>query len=118
MHFKVTTMFVVSTLITFGLVLVPLWVSDESTAYWLVIMLSLLFGSAYAVLQAALYGLAGPSAELMNNLNLGIGISGLSVNLLRIIVLASIDDNAIGAQIFFYPQVLICCCALTLQENL
>ena len=50
LHFKVTIMFIVSTLVTFGLVLVPIWVSDESTAYWLVIMLSLLFGSAYALL--------------------------------------------------------------------
>lgn len=111
LHFKVTTMFIVSTLVTFGLVLVPLWVSDESTAYWLVIMLSLIFGSAYALLQAALYGLAGPSAELLNNLNLGIGISGLSVNMLRIVVLASISSNTVGAQIFFYTTgayLLLC----------
>lgn len=108
---KVTAMFALSTLITFGLVLVPICVTDEATAYWLVITLSLLFGSAYAVLQAALYGLAGPVASLINNLNLGIGISGLSVNLLRMVVLASVHSNTIGAQIFFYTAgayLMIC----------
>ena len=111
LHLKVTAMFVLSTIITFGLVLIPLTVSDEATAYWLVITLSLLFGSVYAILQAALYGLAGPALPLLNNLNLGIGISGLSVNLLRILVLATIESNTVGAQIFFYTTgiyLLVC----------
>ena len=95
-------MFAVSTAITFALVLVPLCLSDESTAYWIVMSLSVLFGTAYAVLQAALYGLAGPTQELLNSLNLGLGFSGLSVNLLRIVVLASVKSNETGAQIFFY----------------
>ena len=90
-------MFAISTLITFGLVLVPICITDEATAYWIVIMLSILFGSAYAILQAALYGLAGPNAKLLNKLNLGIGISGLSVNLLRILVLATMKSNTVGA---------------------
>ena len=94
---KVTMMFAVSTAITFALVLVPLCLSDESTAYWIVIALSVLFGTAYAVLQAALYGLAGPTQVLLNSLNLGLGFSGLSVNLLRIIVLASVKSNETGA---------------------
>ena len=71
----------------------------------------MLFGSVYAVLQAALYGLAGPQAVLLNKLNLGIGISGLSVNCLRIIVLASVESNSVGAQIFFYvtgAYLLVC----------
>ena len=50
LHFKVTFMFILSTLITFGLVLTPLCIKDESTAYWVVITLSLLFGSVYAIL--------------------------------------------------------------------
>ena len=49
-----------------------------------------------------MYGLAGPAIGLLNNLNLGIGISGLSVNCLRIVVLATIESNTVGAQIFFY----------------
>ncbi len=97
LHFKVTLMFAISTLITFCLVLVPITVADEATAYWLVITLSIVFGSAYAILQAALYGLAGPVAQLLNNLNLGIGISGLSVNLLRILVLSTVKSNVVGA---------------------
>ena len=111
LHIKVTFMFMLSTAITFGLVLIPLCVADEATAYWLVIVLSLLFGSAYAILQAALYGLAGPAIGLLNNLNLGIGISGLSVNCLRIVVLATVESNTVGAQIFFYTTgvyMLVC----------
>ena len=86
-------MFGLSTAITFGIVLVSLSVTDESAAYWIVLSLGFLFGCCYAIMQAALYGLAGPSAALMNNLNLGIGLSGLSINLLRVITLASIKDN-------------------------
>ena len=99
---KVTFMFAISTVITLLLVLVPICISDESSAYWIVIALSVLFGSAYAVLQAALYGLAGPTMALLNSMNLGLGFSGLSVNLLRIVVLASVKSNTTGAQIFFY----------------
>ena len=104
-------MLAVSSLITFCLVLVPICVKDESVGYSIVIALSVLFGSAYAVLQAALYGLAGPTEGLLNALNLGLGFSGLSVNLLRIIVLASVKSNTTGAQIFFYTTgayLLLC----------
>ena len=64
--------------------------------------LAILFGSNLAILQMASYSLAGPSVELLNNFNLGVGISGLSINLFRIIILATIDSNTTGAQIFFY----------------
>ena len=50
----------------------------------------------------ACYSLAGPSVELLNNFNLGVGISGLTINCFRIIILATIDSNTTGAQIFFY----------------
>ena len=50
LHVKVTLMFAVSTIITFGLVLAPLCIKDESTGYYVVITLSVLFGTAYAVL--------------------------------------------------------------------
>ena len=50
LHFKITSMFAVSTLITFGIVLAPICISDESTGYWVVITLCVLFGSAYAVM--------------------------------------------------------------------
>ena len=70
--------------------------------FWGVIGLSILFGSNLAILQMACYSLAGPSVELLNNFNLGVGISGLSINLFRIIILATIDSNTTGAQIFFY----------------
>ena len=71
----VTMMFLVSTIVTFLLVMVPLYVEDEKTAYMIVLSLCVLFGIDYALLQASLYGFAGPSEVLMNNINLGTGIS-------------------------------------------
>ena len=82
--------------------LAPICISDQSTGYWVVIALSVLFGSVYAVLQASLYGLAGPAVVLLNNLNLGIGLSGMSINLVRIVLVASVSSNTVSAQIFFY----------------
>jgi len=50
LHIKVTGMFLLSTIITFCLVIMPLSIQDESTAYSIVIFLAVLFGSVYAVL--------------------------------------------------------------------
>ena len=97
-------MFTLNTLITFSLVWVPLYVANEATAYWIVMGLSILFGSNLAILQMACYALAGPSVDLLNNFNLGVGISGLSINIFRIILLATINNNTTGAQIFFYTS--------------
>ena len=105
-HLMVTGMFIVSTLVTFLLVMVPLYVENEKTAYMIVLSLCVLFGIDYALLQASLYGFAGPSADLMNNINLGTGISQLAVNLLRMVVLASVKSNEVGAQIFFYTAAV------------
>ena len=66
--------------------------------------MSVLFGSVYGVHQAAMYALAGQAAVIMNIFNLGISISGLAVNFLRIIVLATVTSNTVGAQIFFYTS--------------
>ena len=51
-----------------------------------------------------MYALAGQAAVIMNIFNLGISISGLAVNFLRIIVLATVTSNTVGAQIFFYTS--------------
>ena len=49
----------------------------------------------------------------MNKLNLGIGISGLSVNVLRIICLASVKSQSVSAQIFFYTTgAYLCMCTV------
>ena len=77
LHFKVTLMFAVSTLITIGFILVPMYVKDEETSYMILIILAVLFGSTYALLQSSLIGVlsAAPSMTLMNKFNLGVGIS-------------------------------------------
>ena len=45
--------------------------------------------------------MAGPTLTLLNALNLGLGFSGLSVNVVRIIVKASVSSNTTSALIFF-----------------
>lgn len=73
--------------------------------------LSVLFGCSYAILQASLYGTAGPNAGLTNKLMLGIGLSGLLINGIRMIFLAAVTNLNIEAQMFFYGSaffLLIC----------
>lgn len=63
------------------------------------------------MLQAQLYATAGPSAILTNNLMLGLGLSGLIVNAIRMIFLATIPNLDVEAQVFFYGSaffLLIC----------
>lgn len=87
-----TTTFLLNSVITILLVLIPLVVDNETTAYWITICLAALFGCSYAILQASLYGAAGPCASLTNNLMLGIGLSGLIINAIRAVFLASIKN--------------------------
>lgn len=67
-----------------------------------------------AILQSALYGAAGPSAELTNKINLGMGVSGLSINFVRILFLATLPDNTTSAYVFFFTSstFLILCTVL------
>lgn len=89
---KLTAAFALATIITFLLVIVPLAISDQSKAYWTVIGLDIAFGCAYALLQAALYGTAGPAPALTANLMVGLGVSGLGINIIRMILLASVSN--------------------------
>ena len=68
--------------------------------------ISALFGTSYAILQATLYQIAGPSANLTNALMLGIGLSSLIVNAVRMIFLAAVPNLNIEAQMFFYGSAL------------
>lgn len=102
LHLKLTMTFALNTLITFALVIVPIEISDEKTSYTIVLVLSAMFGISYAFLQSGLYGVAGPCPAQTNSLTVGLGISALLLNLMRVIVLASTDDLELGAQIYFY----------------
>jgi hypothetical protein len=106
MQVSLTGTFAVNTVITVLLVLLPLVIADQTLGYYLVLILSVLFGTSYAVLQASLYGYAGPNAGLTNKLNLGIALSGLAINSVRMIMLASVSNLDIEAQIFFYGSAL------------
>ena len=106
LQFKLTATFLVNSIVTVLLVLIPLAVKDQATAYWITISLAVVFGCSYAILQATLYGVAGPCAALTNNLMLGIGLSGLIINAIRMIFLASIKNLDLEAQLFFYGSAL------------
>jgi len=106
LQFKMTVTFLINSIVTVLLVLIPLVVKDQTTAYWITICLAVLFGFSYSILQVTLYGVAGPCAVLMNNLMLGVGLSGLIINAIRMIFLASIKNLDLEAQLFFYGSAL------------
>ena len=106
LQFKLTATFLINSIVTVLLVLIPLIVQDQATAYWITISLAIVFGCSYAILQATLYGVAGPCAALTNNLMFGVGLSGLIINAIRMIFLASIKNLDLEAQLFFYGSAL------------
>jgi len=82
------------------------------------VTLACLFGVSYAFLQFGLYGAAGPSASLTNSLNVGLGVSGLALNSLRMLLLATIPDNLNkSTEVFFFISVgfLLVCTILAVR---
>lgn len=94
---RMTWTFLLNAFCTLLLVIVPLVVANEQKAYSIVIIMSVIYGSSYALLQATLYGVAGPCADLTNNLMIGLGISGLAINMIRIIFLATITNVSVSS---------------------
>ena len=97
LQLKMTWTFGLNTVITVLLALLPLQISNQTTGYYSILGVSALFGTSYAVLQATLYQIAGPSAELTNALMLGIGVSSLVVNAVRMVFLAAVPNLNIEA---------------------
>lgn len=58
-------------------------------------------GCAIAFLQSSLYGIAGVSVKLTNKLMVGIGLGGVTMNVLRIICMVTLDSNDASAKVFF-----------------
>jgi len=79
---------------------------SKTSSYHAVLAISVIFGASYAILQASLYGYAGPNATCTNKLMLGIGFGGFLVNAVRMIFLASVKNLDIEAQMFFYGAAL------------
>ena len=118
MHFKLTSVFAVMAVIVVLDAIVPNIVQDETTAYWIILSLSFLLGSCMALLQSALYGAAGPCAELNNRMNLGVGVSGLIINCLRMVDLAALsNDEVTSAYVFFFTACvfLVLCTVLAFR---
>ena len=96
-----TCTFFINATLTIFLGIIPALIVDESISYIVELILTFLFGSSVAILQTALYGTAGPSKALTSSLMIGIGLSSLLMNLLRMLFLVLIPDYETGAIIFF-----------------
>ena len=95
-----------NTILTCLLVIVPdaFRNGDENTiavSYSFVLILAGLFGFSVAFLQVTLYGVSGPSAEHTAAFMVGIGASGIIINLLRILLLLIIPSSVTQAYIIF-----------------
>lgn len=103
---KMTVMFAVNAVLMVLFALLPIHIQDQSTGYICVLLLSVVLGCTYAVLQSSLYAVAGSDAGLINKFNLGMGLSGLAINLTRMGFLALITNLDIEAQCFLYGSAL------------
>ena len=114
LQFRMTFTYALNAVVTLLLVLVPLILASthEALAYYIVIALCVVYGASVALLQASLYGTAGPCASLTNNMMLGNGLSGLCTNCLRIFFLLVLPNNYnASSQVFYYLSsifVLFC----------
>lgn len=104
-------------MLTILLILVPLVMANKSAhttavSYALVLTLGGLYGFSVAFLQVTLYGLAGPNPLYTSAFMVGIGLSGIIVNSVRILLLFIIPDKTIQAYIFFgLATVFLAYCA-------
>ena len=88
-------------MVTLLMAVIPQAIRDESVSYHLMLLLMFVQGCAIAFLQSALYGLAGVSQALNNNLMVGIGIGSVLMNGIRMIFMASFADHSFSTIIFF-----------------
>jgi hypothetical protein len=92
LHIKMSITFALNATLTVLMAVIPVIISDENTSYCLELIMIILFGTAVAILQATLYGVAGPVQSWTNNLMVGVGISSLLMNILRMIFLAVVPN--------------------------
>ena len=69
--------------------------------YIFLLIISGIYGASVALLQVTLYGVAGSSAVNTSAFMVGIGLSAMIVNLLRILLLVIEPNTVVGAYIFF-----------------
>ena len=89
-----TGTFAVNTVCTILLVIIPSSVTNIELSYNLALLIAGIYGSSVALLQVTLYGVAGPHPEFTISFMVGIGISSLAVNVLRIILMALIGAGS------------------------
>lgn len=81
--------------------IIPIIVTKESVCNNIMLALMIIQGTTFAFLQNALYGVAGVSMHLTNNLMLGVGIGAVAMNVIRIIFKASVDSERTSDIVFF-----------------
>ena len=90
-QFKLTFTLAINTLCTALIVILP-QLGDPTDkdhmdlVYLLTVIVMCIYGASVALLQVTCYGVAGPMPEITTAFMVGIGLSGLSVNGLRIIL--------------------------------
>eukprot|EP00347_Sterkiella_histriomuscorum_P021950 403332207 len=101
LHISLTMALAVNTVLTLLTAIIPQVIDDEDTSYAIMMVMTFIFGSMIAFLQTSCYGVAGVSMKLTTMLMVGVGISSISMNVLRMIFLALVSNYAAGQIVFF-----------------
>lgn len=102
-------MLVINGAITLILGFIPGWFATKIGGFWFENFLILILGACTGLYQVSLYGTAGSLGDIkiMTAVQVGIGVSSLFVNLIRIIFLAANSDFEEGAFFFFVSSGFI-----------
>jgi len=106
MNLRMTFTFGLNTICTALMVVLPL-LADTSkqdnklALYNLTLFVSAVYGTSTAFLQVTLYGIAGPVADLTTSLMVGVGLSSLLTNFVRIILHLLSSHYLTEAFVFF-----------------
>ena len=87
---SLTMALLVNALLTLLCAVIPQVIENEHLSFYLMLFIVFLFGCMIAFLQTSCYGVAGVSMKLTTMLMVGVGISSISMNVLRIIFLVSV----------------------------
>lgn len=123
---KLITGFIIESILMISLPLTAEYAvhgDNDSTAFYLCIILLLIFGIISGFVQNTIFGLAGMlPPKYMGAVMFGNGLSGITCNLINCITLVAFPDNLfLGSIVYFViaAGVLILClfCKLILRKN-
>ena len=79
------------------------YIEDQTTAFWVTILILIFFGLSTGIAQSAIFGRAGllPS-RYMGAIIVGNGVCGVGLNLIRWITLESMPDELVLSTLIYY----------------